>query len=47
MGQTSSTATTADLPVMPDQRIRYESLPPRRPLTEYIVQATEPIHRDR
>jgi hypothetical protein len=47
MGQpTSSTGTTTDLPVTPAENIRYEPLPPKRPLSEYHVAAIPPIPRD-
>jgi hypothetical protein len=44
--QTSSTGTTLDVPVVPDPRVRYELLPPERPLTEYRVPAIKPTPRE-
>lgn len=43
---TSSTGTTADVPVVPDGRVRYEPLPPERPLAEYRVPAIKPTPRE-
>jgi hypothetical protein len=42
---TSATGTTLDVPVMPDSRVRYEQLPPERPLEEYRVPAITPAPR--
>jgi hypothetical protein len=43
---TSGTGTTIDVPVVPDGRVRYEQLPPARPLEEYRVAAIAPTPRD-
>ncbi len=44
----TSTATTLDVPVLPDRKIRYESLAPsgRPHHVAYLVVATEPTPRD-
>jgi len=43
----TSTATTLDVPVLPDRNIRYESLAPAgRPHGAYLVVASEPTPRD-
>lgn len=44
----TSTATTRDVPVVPDLRIRYETQPPEGPAhTVYRVVPSEPEARDR
>jgi hypothetical protein len=43
---TFSTGTTIDVPVMPDGRIQYEQLPPKRPFAEYRVPAVKPTPRE-
>ena len=43
----TSTATTLDVPVLPDRNVRYESLAPAgRPHVAYLVEATQPTPRD-
>jgi hypothetical protein len=43
----TSTATTFDVPVLPDRNVRYESLAPAgRPHAAYLVEAAEPTPRD-
>jgi hypothetical protein len=43
----TSTATTRDVPVLPDRNVWYESLAPTgRPHVSYLVVASEPTSRN-